>query len=146
MMSRSSQELIEIVMLHGLDNRLWSSKLFSPELHKCYFLYNHKQIHSKVPILLNFVGPKNPSGDSFVSCFLTDKKALNLMILIHLIKIWLAFIQFMIWKKLHKYGWFLFVFALTYQLSSVSIYEKSSFRDIIQKTNSSCMWYQQNNT
>ena len=39
----------------------------SPELHKCYFLYIHKQIHSKVPILLNFVDPKRPSGNCYVS-------------------------------------------------------------------------------
>ena len=51
-------------------------KLFSPELHKCYFLYNHKQIHSKVPMLLYFVGPKRPSGNCYISSFLTDKTAL----------------------------------------------------------------------
>ena len=51
-------------------------KLFSPELHKCYFLYIHKQIRSKVPILLYFVGPKHHSGNCYVSCFLTDKTAL----------------------------------------------------------------------
>ena len=34
MMSKASQELIEIVIIHRLDNRLWSSKLFSSELHK----------------------------------------------------------------------------------------------------------------
>ena len=43
---------------------------------KCYFLYVHKQICSKVPILLYFVGPKHPSGNWYVSCFLTDKTAL----------------------------------------------------------------------
>ena len=52
---------------------LGCTKLFSSELHKCYFLYIHKQIHSKVPTLLNFVGPKRPSGNCYVSCFLTDK-------------------------------------------------------------------------
>ena len=30
----------------------FESKLFSPELHKCYFLYVYKQIRSKVPIVL----------------------------------------------------------------------------------------------
>ena len=38
--------------------------------------YVHKQIRSKVPILLYFVGPKRPSGNCYVSCFLTDKTAL----------------------------------------------------------------------
>ena len=52
------------------------SKLFSPELHKCYFLYVHKQIRSKVPILLYFDGPKRPSGNCYVSCIPTDKTAL----------------------------------------------------------------------
>ena len=53
------------------------TKLFSPELHKCYFLYVHKQIRSKVPILLYFVGPKRPSSNYYVSCFLIDKTALR---------------------------------------------------------------------
>ena len=53
------------------------TKLFSPELHKCYFLYIPKQICSKVPVLLYFVGPKRPSGNCYVSCFLTDKTALG---------------------------------------------------------------------
>ena len=52
------------------------SKLFSPELHKCDFLYVHKQIRSKVPILSYFVEPKPPSGNYYVSCFLTDKTVL----------------------------------------------------------------------
>ena len=52
-----------------------STKLFSPELHKCYFLYIHKQICSKVPTL--FVGPKHPFGYCYISCFLTDKTASN---------------------------------------------------------------------
>ena len=34
---------------------------YKAELHKCYFLNDHNQIHSKVPILLYFVGPKRPS-------------------------------------------------------------------------------------
>ena len=40
------------------------SKLFYPELHRWYFLYIHKRICSKVPILLYFVGPKRPTGNS----------------------------------------------------------------------------------
>ena len=44
------------------------TKLFSPELHKCYLLYNHKQIHSKVPTLYYFVEPKEPLGNCYVSC------------------------------------------------------------------------------
>ena len=48
------------------------SKLFSPELHKWYFHFIHKQIHSKVPILLYFVEPKRPSGA--INCrFLTTE-------------------------------------------------------------------------
>ena len=31
------------------------SNLNSPELQKCYFLYNHKQIRSKVPIIGYFI-------------------------------------------------------------------------------------------
>ena len=57
------------------------TKLFSPELHKCYFLYIHKQIRLKVPILLYFVGPKRPSGNCYISCFLADKTALGLMLM-----------------------------------------------------------------
>ena len=41
-----------------------TAKLFYPELYKRYFLYIHKQICSKVPISLYFVGPKRPSGKS----------------------------------------------------------------------------------
>ena len=55
--------------------RALNSKLFSPEL-QCYFLYINKQIRSKVPILLFFVQPKRPSGNCYVSCFLTDKTVL----------------------------------------------------------------------
>ena len=43
------------------------TKLYCPELQKCYFLYIHKQICSKVPILLYFVGPKRPSGNCYCS-------------------------------------------------------------------------------
>ena len=46
------------------------------ELHKWYFLYIHKQIRLKVPILLYFDRPKRPSGNCYISCFLTDKTAL----------------------------------------------------------------------
>ena len=46
-------------------HELFWTKLFSPELHKCYFLYNYKQIRSKVPILLYFVRPKRPSGNCY---------------------------------------------------------------------------------
>ena len=52
-------------------------KLFSTELRKGYFLNNYKQIRSKVPMLLYFVGPKRTSGNCYVSCFLTDKTALS---------------------------------------------------------------------
>ena len=44
---------------------------------KCYFLYIHKQIRSKVPISLYFVRPNRPSGNSYVSCFLTEKTPLG---------------------------------------------------------------------
>ena len=54
-----------------------TAKLFYPELYKRYFLYIHKQICSKVPISFYFVGPKCPSGNCYVSCFLTDKTALT---------------------------------------------------------------------
>ena len=37
---------------------------------KWYFLYIHKQICSKLPILSYFVEPKWPSGNFYVSCFL----------------------------------------------------------------------------
>ena len=47
------------------------SKLFSPELQKCYFLYIYKQICSRVPIFLYFYGPKHLSGNCYVSCFLS---------------------------------------------------------------------------
>ena len=53
------------------------SKLFSPELPKCYFLDVHKKIRSKVPILLYSVGPKHSSGNCYVSFFLTDKTFLH---------------------------------------------------------------------
>ena len=36
----------------------------------------YKQIHSKVPILLYFVGAKHPSGNCYINCFLTDRTAL----------------------------------------------------------------------
>ena len=38
-------ETLDLVSLYPFP------KLFSPELHKCYFLYIHKQIHSKVQTL-----------------------------------------------------------------------------------------------
>ena len=57
--------------------RIFRSKLISHELHKCYFLYIHNLICSKVPILLYFVAPKCPSGNCYFSCFLTDKTALD---------------------------------------------------------------------
>ena len=50
----------------------------SPELRKCYFLHIHKQIRSKVPTFLYFYGPKRPSVNCYVSCFLTDKTALTM--------------------------------------------------------------------
>ena len=53
-------------------------KLFSLELHKCYFLYVHKKICSKVPILSYFVKRKCISGDCYINYFLTDKTALQL--------------------------------------------------------------------
>ena len=58
-----------VILLH--------SNLNSPELQKCYFLYNHKQFCSKVPIILYFVRPKHPSGNCYSSCFLTEKTALT---------------------------------------------------------------------
>ena len=36
-------------------------------------------ICSKVPILLYLVGPKRPSGNCYVKCFLTDRKALEIL-------------------------------------------------------------------
>ena len=45
-------------------------------VHKCYFLYIHKQILSKVPTLLHSVRTKRPSGNCYISCFLTDNTAL----------------------------------------------------------------------
>ena len=54
-----------VILLH--------SNLNSPELQKSYFLYNHKQFCSKVPIIFYFVRPKHPSGNCYVSCFLTEK-------------------------------------------------------------------------
>ena len=64
---------------------IWAkTKLFSPELHTYISVisstYVHKQICSKVPILLYFVGPKRPSGNCYISCFLTDKTALSKII------------------------------------------------------------------
>ena len=53
------------------------SNLNSSELQKRYFLYLHKQICSKVPIVLYFVRPKCPSGNCYVSCFLTEKTPLT---------------------------------------------------------------------
>ena len=50
---------------------------FSPALQKWYFLYIHKQIFSKVPISLYYVGPGHPSGNCYISCFLTEKTPLN---------------------------------------------------------------------
>ena len=52
------------------------SNLNSLELQKCYFLYNHKQICSKVPIVVFFLRPKCSSGNCYVSCFLTEKTPL----------------------------------------------------------------------
>ena len=44
----------------------------------CYFLEIPKQICAKVPMLLYLVGPKHPSGNCYVSFFLTDRTALAL--------------------------------------------------------------------
>ena len=41
----------------------------SPKLHKSYFFYMCKQIRSKVPILLCFVKPKQPSGNYYVTFY-----------------------------------------------------------------------------
>ena len=38
-----------------------------------------KQIRAKVPMLLYIVGPKHPSGNYYIICFLTDRTALNLL-------------------------------------------------------------------
>ena len=48
------------------------AKLYSPELHKCYFLYIHKQIPSKVPTFF-FNGPKRPSDNCYITCSLREK-------------------------------------------------------------------------
>ena len=53
------------------------TNLNSPELPKCYFIRNHKQIRSKEPIILYFVRPKRASGNCYVSYFLTEKTALH---------------------------------------------------------------------
>ena len=55
--------------------------LYPPELQKCYFLFNHKQICSKVPILLYFVRPKDPSGNYYVSCFITLENTFDCVLL-----------------------------------------------------------------
>ena len=50
--------------------------LYPPEIQKCYFLFNHKQIRSKVPILL---GPDQSVPlvtVTYLSCFLTEKTPL----------------------------------------------------------------------
>jgi hypothetical protein len=53
------------------------SKLYSPELRKCYFLQIHKQIFFKVPIsYLN--GPKHPPDNFCVTCLLREESALQL--------------------------------------------------------------------
>ena len=62
--------------IHTNKLTIVKTNLYSPELQKCYFLFNHKQICSKVPILLYFVRPKHPSGNCYVSCFLTEKTPL----------------------------------------------------------------------
>ena len=46
-------------------------------INKWYFLYIHRQIRLK-PILLYFVGPKRPSGNCSISCFLIDNTALHI--------------------------------------------------------------------
>ena len=51
--------------------------LYYLELQKWYFLYNHKQFCSKVPI---FVRPKLTSDNCYVSCFLTEKTPLTLIL------------------------------------------------------------------
>ena len=45
----------------------------SPNSHNSYFFHIFKQICSKKPLLLSFVGPKRPSGN----CFLTEKTGLT---------------------------------------------------------------------
>ena len=49
----------------------------SPNLRKSYFFYNYQQIRLKEPLLLFFVGPKRPSGNCYVICFLTEKPKLG---------------------------------------------------------------------
>ena len=55
---------------------MFEAKGYSPELQKCYFLYIHKQICSKMSILSYFVRPKRSSGNCYVNCFLTEKTSL----------------------------------------------------------------------
>ena len=55
------------------------SNLYPPELQRCYFLFNHKQICLKVPILLYFVRPKRSSDNCYISCFLTEKTPLIIL-------------------------------------------------------------------
>jgi hypothetical protein len=56
--------------------KLSQSKGDSPNLHNSYFFYIYKQIRSKEPQLLLLVGPKCPSGNCCVICFLTEKTGL----------------------------------------------------------------------
>ena len=81
-------------------------KLNSPELQKCYFLYNHKQICSKVPIILYFFRPKRPSGThcqfcshpfsvEFQHCLLTNIFFVKTQ---HSILTFLDLTFFMLWK------------------------------------------------
>jgi hypothetical protein len=52
------------------------TKLYSPELHKCYFFQILKKSCSKVPIFY-FNGPKRPSDNCYVTCLLREKSALD---------------------------------------------------------------------
>ena len=54
------------------------SGLFENLVQSCFLLnYISKQIRLKMLISLYFVRPKRPSGNCYVSCFLTDKTALD---------------------------------------------------------------------
>ena len=61
-----------------LPSQIYLPNVVDPELKKCYFIYIHKQVCSKVPIILFFVRPKRTSGNCYVSFFLTEKTPLNL--------------------------------------------------------------------
>ena len=64
--------------VHGWSQLEFVIKLVSSWTTKVYFLFNHKQVRSKVPILLYFVRPKRSSGNCYESCFITEKTPLTI--------------------------------------------------------------------